>query len=337
MAQSKNIILFHYVFSPYARRVVWYLTLRNIPYMQCLQPPILPRPDVNDLGISYRRIPLMAIGRDVYNDTRIILQKLEQLFPASSEHPALSSSNLEQKAIERLLEHWTVDSGVFVRASQLIPTSMPLLKDEKFTKDREQLSGRSWSKESIEAMRPEALAETKNAFTFLESTLLADGREWILKTNRPSLADIEAIWPFHWLNGLKGALPPSVMSPTQFPKVFAWIQRFDAFTSSAAKAAGKPKIIKGSEALSQIMSSDFAEAEGGVPSNNLLGLKKGDIIEVWPIDSGFRNKDQGPLVALSDLEVVIATKTKEGTTVRVHAPRHGFRIRAIGQSGGSRL
>jgi len=70
---------------------------------------------------------------------------------------------------------------------------MPLFKDPTFTKDREQLSGVSWSPVKVDNMRPEALVEIKNAFGFLETTLLADGREWILKTDGPSLADIEGM------------------------------------------------------------------------------------------------------------------------------------------------
>lgn len=73
----------------------------------------------------------------------------------------------------------------------MIPTEMPLLRDPKFTKDREDFSGRSWDKEQIMAMRPEALAHMRSSFKFLETTLLADGRRWILKTDKPTLADIE--------------------------------------------------------------------------------------------------------------------------------------------------
>jgi glutathione S-transferase len=29
------IVLYHYAYSPFARRVVWYLHLRGIPYSQC--------------------------------------------------------------------------------------------------------------------------------------------------------------------------------------------------------------------------------------------------------------------------------------------------------------
>ena len=148
---------------------------------------MLPRPDIAALGVRYRRIPIMAIGRDIYCDSRLILSKLERMFPDG----ALGASVPDQRGVQKLLETWTVESGVFVRASQLLPAEMPLLKDEKFQKDRQDLSGRSWAPEAIEAMRPEALAHIRSSFTFLETTLLADGREWILKTAKPSLADIE--------------------------------------------------------------------------------------------------------------------------------------------------
>ena len=70
---------------------------------------------------------------------------------------------------------------------------MPLLRDPKFTKDREDYNGQSWTKKDFEKMRPEALVDIKSAFELLETTLLADGRDWILKTKGPSLADIEGM------------------------------------------------------------------------------------------------------------------------------------------------
>src|SRR5258708_7605588 len=106
----------------------------------------MPRPDVQALGLNYRRIPLMAIGRDVYCDSRIVLRKLEEFFPDG----ALGASDPEQKAVEKFLEIWSIEAGLFGRASQLIPSSMPLLNDPKFVTDREAYSGRSWSKEQID-------------------------------------------------------------------------------------------------------------------------------------------------------------------------------------------
>lgn len=151
----------------------------------------MPRPDLEALNISHRRIPILNIGRDFYCDSRLILRKLEARFPQN----AIGSSEPDHKAIERLLERWTGDAGVFFRATQLIPTHLPNLQDPAFRKDREALTGRTggWSREKMEAARPEAVVHIRDAFELLETTLLADGRDWIFKTKEPSLGDIEGI------------------------------------------------------------------------------------------------------------------------------------------------
>ena len=134
---------------------------------------------------------------------------------------------------------------------------------------------------------------------------------------------------------MKGALPAEYISAQHFPKVFAWIERFDNAVSAAAKKAGKPKTVKGPEALASISSSTFAESEGSVDEQDPTGLKKGEEIDVWPVDSGFSRKDRGALVKLDGDEVVIDGKTKDGEHVRIHAPRHGFRVRSV--ATGSKL
>jgi hypothetical protein len=153
----------------------------------------MPRPDVAALGTSYRRIPLISIGRDIYNDTRLIISKLEEFYPTSNQHPSISASSTNDKALEKLLEVWAIDAGLFNRAVQLIPSDMPLLKDEKYQKDRENFSGRRWSKEKIDAARPEALVEMRAQYEMLEDVIFADGRDWVLGTESPTLADIEGM------------------------------------------------------------------------------------------------------------------------------------------------
>lgn len=138
-----------------------------------------------------------------------------------------------------------------------------------------------------------------------------------------------AVFLFHWLQTMKGALPPDQISPQQFPKLFAWISRFDSAIKAAAQKAGKPKRISGEEALKLVQGMEFMEKEAAVEENDPLGLKKGDVVEVWPVDTGFNHKDRGPLLGLDGREVVVEGKTEEATTVRVHAPRHGFRVRHV--------
>ena len=45
---------------------------------------MLPRPLlVSTFGLHYRKIPVLAIGRDIYVDTSLIIEALEHFFPAS--------------------------------------------------------------------------------------------------------------------------------------------------------------------------------------------------------------------------------------------------------------
>ena len=146
-----------------------------------------------------------------------------------------------------------------------------------------------------------------------------------------------AVWPFHWLIGLKGALPPSLISKEKFPKVYAWVDRFSKAVSTAKSSAPKPTTLKGSEAVKYIVQAEYYEPEGDVDGSDPLGLESGQDVESWPIDSGSRHHDRGRLVSLTSKEVVLASQSKvDGKEVRIHHPRWNFRIRAV-KAGGAKL
>ena len=152
----------------------------------------MPRPDLAALGVQYRRIPVLAIGRDIYCDSRLILEKLEELYPDGA--LGAGPNENDAKALEKLLDIWMTDGGVFARAAELIPPDTPMTSDSKFIADRQDFTGRSWAKENMMRKRKEALAHIKLAFNLLETTLLADGRKWILgDTEEPTLADIKGM------------------------------------------------------------------------------------------------------------------------------------------------
>ena len=149
-------------------------------------------------------------------------------------------------------------------------------------------------------------------------------------THRPDLA----VWPFHWLLELKGALPPSLISKEKFPKVYAWIDRFSKAVLTAKSSAPKPTTLKGAEAVRYVTQAGFSEPEGDVDASDPLGLEKGQDVESWPIDSGFRHHDRGRLVSLTSKEVVLASQSKVGgKEVRIHHPRWNFRTRAVSGEG----
>ena len=63
--EASEIILFDYQYAPNAQRARNLLNITGIPYTICEQPFVQPRPIIQDLGITYRRIPVNAIGKDV--------------------------------------------------------------------------------------------------------------------------------------------------------------------------------------------------------------------------------------------------------------------------------
>ncbi|KAI1308526.1 glutathione S-transferase [Xylaria venustula] len=360
------IILYHYDLSPYARRLVWYLNLRKITYSQCIQPRILPRPDLALLGVSYRRVPVLAIGRDIYLDTRLIIQKLEALYPASAAHPGISAKNPEHVALEQLISVRTIEGDLFSRAIQCFPPGA-FAADKAFMRDRTALltgvddvhggKNKSSSKadtaknekeenptsapspfapEVMGRNRPAALTVARRWICWLEEGLLADGRTWILDSNAggagPSLADLEATWVLQWISAV---LPPEILGSA--PKVAAWMKRFRDAVEEAAKQVPN---IKGEEAAKLIVGSAFAEPEGeilrGDPFIDAAGLRKGELVNVSPTDYGFSHRDVGSLVSVDDVEFVIESKGAFGS-VRIHAPRRGFTISGAEGSVASKI
>lgn len=188
MESSEQPILFLWSMSAWVSKVWHYLALRGIPYSQCIQPITMPRPDLAALGLKYRRIPVLARGRDVYCDTLLILQKLEQWYQRDSGFKPISAADPTGKAMEQLLEKWT-DVAVFASAAAAIPSELDLCKDKAFQKDREELWGRPWTKEEQDRLKPAGLANLRANFDFLEE-LLIDGRQWLLGSDGLGLADI---------------------------------------------------------------------------------------------------------------------------------------------------
>jgi hypothetical protein len=154
------------------------------------QPFVMPRPDLALLPVNYRRIPVLAVGRDVYVDTRMILRKLESL-PDMPSAP-LGATNGPDRFTEKLLETYMIEGPVFEMAAGLVPVEMA--QDPTFNKDRQGMLNRNWSREELEDGRGECLNYIRNLFDFYETTILEDGRDWILGNEGPKLADIEGEW-----------------------------------------------------------------------------------------------------------------------------------------------
>nr|OQO19946.1 hypothetical protein B0A51_11112 [Rachicladosporium sp. CCFEE 5018] len=316
-----QIILYGYPGSPYFRRVKQYLAFRQISYAECPTSPILPRPMLAALGVHYRRIPVLSIGKDIYVDSSAILSRLDALFPPSSSHPGLAPTGLSQI----LFRTNTGSEGVFSRCAGMLDSRFPAMKDPAFVKDRRDMIGPNWGSDTSGKGRAEAAVGLRRVFAEVE-TLLHDGREWIEGGKGMGRADTEAVWPLAWTIGDLQA--GEYFSKTEFPKTLAWIERYRKVVKDAAAKAGKPTKVEGEDAVAFVKGAEYSDKESGVDSSDPLGLQEGAEVQVCPTDSGTSYKDRGKLVKLTRDEVVIAVKTDDGSEVRIHAPRWNFKVRA---------
>lgn len=296
-----------------------------------MQPRVMPRSDLSRLGVKYRRIPVLTIGRDVYLDTRHIMTKLSDLEPGKGARLSVATTP-EQKALQRLFQVFMIDSGFSRCFVQFILYKTRGMMDPEFVKDRtEFMSGAAFfPPEALEAMRPDTIRRVKDGFEFLEQTLLSDGRDWLLGTSGPTVGDIEVAWPLLWMERVPGARPEEWISEARFPKVFAWMERFKSTAQKAVDELGELRTLTGEEAAKLTLSSDYHEADGQIDETDVLvqhqKLKKGRLVKMWPTDTGSNHKDVGELVSVTGKEVVIEAKAEDGGLVRIHAQRHGFAV-----------
>lgn len=117
-----------------------------------------------------------------------------------------------------------------------------------------------------------------------------------------------------------------MISPKIFPKTYAWIERFDTAIKKAIKANPKPTDLKGPAAAQAVLQASYAD-NPKVDDPDPLRIKAGEVVEVWPTDSGSSGRDSGKLVGLDREQVVIEKKCQdESKDVRLHFPRTIFRV-----------
>jgi hypothetical protein len=59
-------------------------------------------------------------------------------------------------------------------------------------------------------------------------------------------------------------------------------------------------------------------------------LKKGELVEMFPTDSGMNHHDKGELVAIGVNEVVVKSEVPGGKGhLRIHYPRTNFKIQQV--------
>ena len=123
----------------------------------------MPRPLLRDnFNLTYRKIPILALGREIYCDTSLIIEALEHFFPESEGYqtlyPKAADGRNYRPMIRGFASYWT-DRPLFRVACGLMPAS---IWRSQFGRDREGLIGHKIDADKLERKQPEMLSRASH-------------------------------------------------------------------------------------------------------------------------------------------------------------------------------
>ncbi|KAF2167960.1 hypothetical protein M409DRAFT_65989 [Zasmidium cellare ATCC 36951] len=295
------VIHFDYDFSPYGQKTKLLLAATQTPFQKSDQPIVLPRPDLQALGIAYRRIPLLAIGKDVYVDSAHIIQKILS---------ELAVKPIKRSPADHAYAVW--GDTVFSEALAMIPSEM---LTEGFVKDREAIFP-FLTRPDLKTLRPSAVAQFRSRLRQVEEEFLAGSAGPFIGGSEISLADIHVVWTLRWALKNLGIGEKEGAGREQFPKVWKLVE-------SLPEAA--PEVLDASTVKKRILGSEYtAKGPVEVEAGDAYGIEKGASVNVESFDSTPGSFPQaGKLVGTTIDEVVI--EIKDG--IRLHFPKIGYIVR----------
>ncbi|HSG90844.1 MAG TPA: glutathione S-transferase family protein [Pseudomonadales bacterium] len=308
-----EMILHHYDGSLFSEKIRAIFGYKKLPWRSVIIPPIMPRPHLMPLTGGYRRTPVMQVGADVFCDTHVITEYIEDAHPEHDLHPAgfaFAVRALTQRADTHLFQ--VVVALCF--QPKAVETMLAALGPEmaaKFAADRAELSKGG---PGVTRMEP-AIAEAclHDELVWLETQLSAT--DWVCGPH-PSLADF-AVYHCLWLlrnnREVRGLLTP-------YAGVRDWMARIGGFghgTPSDLSAEDALEIGRAAEPMALKVTS------GHLPA----GIKVGDRVTVMPVDYGF-NPVAGRLDYCTAHACGVLRDDPVAGAIRAHFPRTGFRIDA---------
>ncbi|KAI8835719.1 hypothetical protein BC829DRAFT_406198 [Chytridium lagenaria] len=309
-----ELLLHYYYDSPYARKIIWALELKKIPYRAVLVSNVLPRPVTSAVTGGYRRIPILQIGADVYCDTALILDEIEKRFP----EPSLRVNLPGGKLLEEAMDVWN-GKFIFPPASSLLPFE---LLDPSFIEDRAKMSGHKINVQAAQAARP----------FFREQVPLASSKTgWLFDQPNATLADIHAAMCPWFMNKIVVTEKQAWMTAENFPHVVKWVKALDELTGGRRGTALATKMSEADAlAIAKAKNGKTSAREGVIAplkttKGAFLEVKVGDIVSIVPEDYG-KVPVVGGVVVVDEGRIAVRVNSGDVETV-VHFPRKGYLVR----------
>jgi hypothetical protein len=91
-------------FSPIAQKTKLLLTAAGVPFERVDVPNLIPRKDLESIGIHYRRVPILAVGKSIYCDSKVIFDVVLQHL-AKNKVPTSTAVSFPLRSLRAGWEH----------------------------------------------------------------------------------------------------------------------------------------------------------------------------------------------------------------------------------------
>jgi len=306
-----DLILHHYPESPFSEKIRLILGYKKLAWKSVNIPRIMPKPDLVALTGGYRRTPVLQIGADIYCDTALICDVIEQRQPAPSLHPQGSNGAV------RIVAQWA-DSTLFWAAmaysfspkgAAFFFQGQPPEAAKAFAEDRAKMRGGAGRMPA-----GDATSAYKSYLRRIASML--DNQPYVMG-EQPSLADFScyhALWFTRRIPPLAGILDAT-------PSVAAWMTRM------AAIGHGNMDKSDASAAIAAAAQSKPVGVHPGVFQDD-HGIALGSRVSITAESFGLE-PTEGELIAATRTRYVLRRNDARAGTVQVHFPRIGFQLKAV--------
>ena len=307
-----ELILHHYASSPFSEKVRLVLGYKGLAWKSVVVPRILPKPDVLALTGGYRKTPFLQIGADVYCDTALMCEVLDQLQPAPTLYPEAS------KGVARVLAQWA-DSTLFwaAMAYNLGPkgaahlfADAPPEAAKAFAADRGAMSA------GMTRSRPaDATASYKSYLRRLAHML--DQNDFLLGS-APCVADFAAYHPL-WFTRKVVPVMADILQAT--PSVLAWMDRM------AALGHGSMEKFSAEQAIALCAASTPLAIAPDAAFQDEHGIPLGSPVTISAETFG-QEPTEGLLMAATRTRYTLRREDPRAGVVHVHFPRIGYVLKA---------
>ncbi len=309
---AANLILHHYPSSSFAEKIRRVLGHKKLAWKSVVIPMVMPKPDVLALTGGYRKKPILQIGADIFCDTALICDVLEQIQPPPTLYPE------RDKGAARVIAQWS-DTTLFWSAmgynfaaegaAQLF-TGAPPETGKVFAEDRAKM------RLAIPRVASTDAAAAYKSYLRRLANMLQD--QPYLLGQEACVADFAAYHPL-WFTRHCTSVMAGILDAT--PSVLAWMDRIAAIAGTQAND------LQPSEAISIAAGATPAELHDAVFQDD-HGIPLGSQVTIAS-DSFGPEPSTGELMAATRMHYTLRRVDERAGTVHVHFPRIGYVMRAV--------